>query len=95
MAYYFDKTRQIKCQRCIHCGQKVSLLDDRKCLSLFLSDPAVKQHGFQCMNCGHVICFQCSGRRGRCVCGSNAWVAVPCLKGLPFTPGAQPAVLAG
>jgi hypothetical protein len=67
-------------ETCICCGRRITLLGGHQSLQLFLGQSAVQRRGLQCMNCGHVTCHNCSNHHGNCVCGSNAWVALPYLK---------------
>ena len=66
-------------QTCACCGRRIRLLGDRQSLEVFLEEKLLQRRGFQCINCGNVICRECHESGAMCVCSSNAWLARPYL----------------
>ena len=65
---------------CMLCGRPIKLLEDNQSLFLFLGEADVQRRGFQCVNCGKTTCYTCGKDHSHCVCGSNAWIALPYLE---------------
>jgi hypothetical protein len=66
-------------QTCACCGRRIRLLVDQESLALFLEEKSMQRRGFQCMNCGDVICRECREIGALCACRCNAWMARPYL----------------
>lgn len=80
MVSFISKNDRLKNQRCSCCDRPIRLLGDQQSLSLFLGAKSTQRRGFQCVNCGQVLCNDCSHDGYLCACRCNAWVALPYLE---------------
>ena len=80
MAHFIFNSGRYRWQHCDGCDCRIKLLDNWQSLALFLGARTAQRRAFQCMNCGRVLCKNCSRNGFSCSCGSNAWVAVPYLE---------------
>ena len=78
MVSFTDRNQR---QRCSCCDHPIRLLEDPRSLALFLEVKSAQRRALRCMNCGQVLCGDCSSLDSfRCACGCNAWVALPYLE---------------
>ncbi len=80
MVSFIVKNDRFKNKRCSCCDRRIRLLGNQQRLALFLDAKSAQQRAFQCVNCGHILCNDCSHNGSQCACKSNAWVALPYLE---------------
>lgn len=83
MASFISGNGRSESQHCACCDRRIRVLKDQQSLALFLIAKGAQRRALQCMNCGQVLCRDCSRNGFRCACGCNAWVALPYLEGSP------------
>ena len=90
MAYSITNESRYKKPCCTFCDCRIRLLEDPQSLALFLGAKSVQRRALLCMNCGRLLCKECSQNEFWCSCGSNAWVALPYLGDSTVEEGAYP-----
>lgn len=90
MAYLLNQKSMTKDQSCTCCGRPIRQLRDHQTMLLVLRGTLAQQRGAKCINCAEVICSKCSQERRRCICSSNAWIALPYLESVYVAATGQP-----
>lgn len=80
MVPFISRNDRFKNPRCSCCDRRIRLLGDQQSLALFLGTKSAQRRAFQCVNCGQVLCNDCSHNGYQCACKCNAWVALPYLE---------------
>lgn len=83
MVSFIGKNHRFKRRRCSCCDRLIRLLGNQQRLALFLEAKSTQRRAFQCVNCGQVLCNDCSHNGYQCACRCNAWIARPYLEGSP------------
>ena len=62
-------------QKCFCCGIQFRLLGIPFGSTQISVRSLAQRRVYQCANCGHMACCDCSLTDVRCICGTNAWIA--------------------
>jgi hypothetical protein len=81
MITFISKNDRYKNRRCSCCDRRIRLLGDQQSLELFLGTKSSQRRAYKCVNCGQILCSECSHNGHQCACRCNAWVALPYLEG--------------